>query len=58
MTQRALIPSADLDRAARKVAAEGVVITISVERDRTVYTIAPATNAAQHDPFDVVDLRK
>ncbi len=57
MTARALIPSADLDRAARKVAAEGVVITIRTP-DGTVYTIAPATNAAQHDPFDVVEMKR
>ncbi len=57
MTARALIPYADLDRAARKVAAEGVVITIRTP-DGTVYTIAPATNAAQHDPFDVVEMKR
>jgi Fe-S oxidoreductase len=57
MTARAIIPPSVLRAAAMEANANGVVVTITMP-DGTVCTVAPATNAGQHDPFDVVDLRK
>ncbi len=57
MTARAIIPPAVLRAAALEAKAHGVVVTITMP-DGTVCTVAPATNAGQGDPFDMVDLRK
>lgn len=57
MTARAVIPPATLRAAAQEAKSHGVVFTITLP-DGTTCTVAPATNAGQGDPFDMVDLRK
>lgn len=57
MTARAVIPPATLRAAAQEAKSHGVVVTITLP-DGTTCTVAPATNAGQGDPFDMVDLRK
>jgi hypothetical protein len=57
MTARVIIPPATLRAAALEAKANGVVVTITMP-DGTVCTVAPATNAGQHDPFDVVEMKR